>query len=54
MGDSGKDMIDSDSNIWGVKAYGVIHKGHYFGTLDTINDYHWGGYRGYLKKKGVI
>ena len=50
VGTSGKYMIDNEGNIWGIKAYGVIHRGHYFGTLDTINDYYWGEYRGYKKQ----
>ena len=47
VGDSGKYMVDEEGNIFGIKAYGVIHRGHYFGTLDTINQYDWGGYRAY-------
>ena len=43
-GTSGKYMVDGDGNIWGIKAYGVIHRGHQYGTLDTINQYNWGGY----------
>ncbi len=43
-GSSGFLMIDADGNIFGIKAYGVIHRGHYYGTLDTINDYNWGDY----------
>jgi len=45
IGSSGRYMIDKDGNIYGIKAYGVIHKGHYFGTLDTIDAYNWGDYR---------
>ena len=46
VGESGKYMVElSTGNIYGIKAYGVIHRGHYFGTLDTINDYDWSGYR---------
>jgi hypothetical protein len=44
VGTSGKYMIDKEGNIWGIKAYGQIHKGHYYGTLDTINNYYWGNY----------
>lgn len=51
LANSGKYMIDMKGNIFGIKAYGVIHQGHYFGTLDTINDYYWGDYEAY--KKGV-
>jgi len=52
IGGSGKLMIDQEGNIYGIKAYGVIHKGHYFGTLDTINEYYWGNYK--PVKKEVI
>lgn len=44
VGRSGKYMVDEDGNIWGIKAYGVIHRGHQYGTLDTIHDWYWGGY----------
>ena len=44
VGDSGKYMVDQEGNIWGIKAYGQVHKGHYYGTLDTIWTYYWGGY----------
>lgn len=44
VGTSGKYMIDVNGNIFGIKAYGVIHRGHQYGTLDTIKDYDWSGY----------
>lgn len=44
-GGSGVYMVDEKGDIYGIKAYGVIHRGHYFGNLDTINQYNWGGYR---------
>jgi hypothetical protein len=44
VGGSGKYMVDAEGNIYGVKAYGVIHRGHWYGTLDTIDAYFWGGY----------
>jgi len=47
VGTSGRYMIDLEGNIFGIKAYGVIHRGHYFGTLDTINNYYWGDYKAY-------
>jgi hypothetical protein len=28
VGASGKYMVDSEGNIFGIKAYGVIHRGH--------------------------
>ena len=52
VGGSGKYMVDKQGNIFGIKAYGVIHKGHFFGALDTIDDYSWGGFRGV--KKSVV
>jgi hypothetical protein len=51
IGTSGKYMVDNTTQeIFGIKAYGVIHKGHKFGILDTINDYFWGDYRPYKKE----
>jgi hypothetical protein len=44
VGAAGKYMIDEAGNIFGIKAYGVIHRGHQYGTLDTIHDWYWGGY----------
>ena len=51
VGNSGKYMVDAEGNIFGIKAYGVIHRGHSYGTLDTIEDYNWGGYVGYKRKE---
>ena len=35
VGNSGKYMIENETEkIYGIKAYGVIHRGHFFGTLD--------------------
>ena len=46
VGNSGKYMVVlATGEIFGIKAYGVIHRGHAFGTLDTIADYEWGEYR---------
>lgn len=44
IGSSGRYMIDKEGNIYGIKAYGVIHLGHHYGTLETISSYFWGGY----------
>lgn len=42
---SGKYMVDNATGvIYGIKGYGQVHKGHRYGTLDTIHDYYWGGY----------
>jgi len=54
VGSSGKYMIVNDTGeIYGIKAYGVIHKGHKYGTLDTIDTFHWGEYQGIRKDKIV-
>jgi len=46
VGSSGKYMVDLQTGeIFGIKAYGVVHRGHRFGTLDTIRDWYWGRYR---------
>jgi len=45
VGTSGKYMVEkSTGNIYGIKAYGVIHRGHQYGTLDTIDEWYWGEY----------
>ena len=49
VGASGKYMIDGDK-IFGIKGYGVIHKGHQYGTLDTIEDWYWGSYKAHKKE----
>jgi hypothetical protein len=42
---SGKYMIDNATGIiYGIKGYGVVHKGHTYGTLATIDEWYWGGY----------
>ena len=45
VGASGKYMVDLDTlEIFGVKGYGVVHRGHCYGTLNTIHAWNWGGY----------
>ena len=45
FGGSGKYMVElATGAIYGIKAYGVIHRGHQYGTLDTIKDWDWSGY----------
>ena len=54
VGGSGKYMVDLEGNIYGIKAYGVIHKGHCYGTLDTIDDWFWGDFRAEKKTCATI
>lgn len=45
IGTSGRYMVDLETGtIYGIKAYGVVHRGHVFGTLDTIHDWNWSDY----------
>ena len=44
VGTTGKYMVDQSGAIWGIKGYGVIHKGHQYGTLDTIGAWNWSEY----------
>ena len=42
---SGFLMIEnSTGRIYGIKGYGRVHKGHYYGTLDTADKWYWGEY----------
>lgn len=46
VGHSGRYMVvNKTGEIFGIKSYGVIHRGHQYGTLDTINEWYWGDYR---------
>ena len=50
VGHSGKYMVEiSTEKIYGIKAYGVIHRGHCYGTLDEIDQWYWGGYTAAVK-----
>ncbi len=42
-------VVNATGEIFGIKAYGVIHKGHCYGTLDTINEWYWGRHRAIKK-----
>lgn len=45
VGPSGRYMVEiSTEKIYGIKAYGVIHRGHCYGTLDEIENWYWGTY----------
>lgn len=52
VGSSGKYMVDKTTEeILFIKGYGVPHKGHRFGTLDTIAEWDWSHYM--ARKIGV-
>ena len=45
VGRSGKYMVvNATGEIFGIKAYGVIHRGHQYGTLDTATEWDWSDY----------
>ena len=51
VGGSGKFMVEiATGNIYGIKGYGQVNKGHAYGTLDTIANFFWGGYAPATKK----
>lgn len=51
FGGSGKYMVVNETGeIFGIKAYGVIHRGHQYGTLATIDAWDWSGYT--ARRKG--
>jgi hypothetical protein len=55
VGSSGKFMIENATEtIYGIKAYGVVHKGKCYGTLSTTYEFYWGGWSPIkiLKKEG--
>ena len=50
IGNSGRYMVElATGNIYGIKGYGVIHRGWKFGSLATIHDWFWGEYRAMRK-----
>ncbi|KKM25934.1 hypothetical protein LCGC14_1589970 [marine sediment metagenome] len=54
VGHSGAYMVEiSTERIFGIKAYGVIHRGHCYGTLDEINQWYWGGYTARKRAKQI-
>ncbi len=55
VGHLGKYMVEvSTEKIFGIKAYGVTHQGHCYGTLDTIDDWFWGEYAAGRIKKRIL
>ena len=42
---SGRYMVENATGvIFGIKGYGKVHKGHRYGTLDTLDEFDWSGY----------
>jgi len=55
VGTSGKYMVDNATGeIFGCKGYGVIHRGHRYGTLDSIDDWAWGEYRASRRTRAAV
>jgi hypothetical protein len=45
IGTGGRYMIEKETGIiFGIKAYGQVHKGHAYGTVDTIAEWDWSDY----------
>lgn len=52
VGGSGKYMVVVETGeIFGIKSYGVIHRGHHYGTLETVDSWDWSDYT--AKWKGI-
>lgn len=48
----GKYMVENATGvIFGIKGYGQVHKGHQYGTLDTVDQWYWGGYTALEKRE---
>jgi restriction endonuclease S subunit len=42
---SGMLMVENATGlVYGIKGYGKVHKGHFYGTLDTTDEWYWGEY----------
>jgi hypothetical protein len=47
VGGSGKYMVENATGIiFGIKGYGQVHKGHRYGTLETVDEWFWGRHVG--------
>ena len=50
IGTSGRFMVENESGkIYGIKAYGVIHRGHFYGTLDDFKERRWSRFQGRVR-----
>jgi len=55
FGGSGKYMVvNATGEVFGIKAYGVIHRGHAYGTLATLDAWDWGGYAATPRKAVTV
>ena len=53
IGYSGAFMVDKSTlEIFGIKGYGKINRKKRYGTLKTINNFHWGTFTPYEKDNG--
>jgi hypothetical protein len=42
---SGMLMVENATGeVYGIKGYGRVHRGHHYGNLDTIDQWYWGSY----------
>jgi len=50
---SGYLMIENATGeIFGIKAYGVVHRGHYYGNLAHAREWYWGDYAPRMATQG--
>jgi hypothetical protein len=54
VGTSGRYMVDLATGIiHGIRSYGVIHRGHSYGSLNTVDLWYWGFSVGVRVEEGV-
>lgn len=54
IGPSGRYMVELETgDIYGIKGYGVIHRGHRYGNLDTVHDFNWSEYTAFRKERAA-
>lgn len=55
FGSSGRYMVENATGeIYGIKGYGVIHRGHHYGNLDTVEGWNWGRYYGVMATRLAV
>lgn len=55
VGHAGRYMVEvATQKIFGVKAYGQVHYGKQYGTLDTVEEFNWGPYYAVRKPKAIV
>ncbi len=47
---SGRYMVElGTGDIYGIKGYGVVHRGHRYGNIQHVEQWDWSGYTGWRR-----